>query len=68
MTPAQKKLVALGWSIAHTQPLHQSFHFERFISGRRVAAIILRAKTTAGAWRTLGKMVTAANPDGEPAP
>ena len=46
-----------GWRIAATQPLHQSFHFERFVGRRRVAAVILVDKSTARAWGALRRML-----------
>ena len=56
-TIAEKKLKADGWRIADTQPIHQSFHFERFIGKRRVAAVILVAKSTARAWGNLRRLL-----------
>lgn len=59
MTTAERKLSRDGWRIVQTQPLHQSFRFERFIGRRRVAAVILQAKSTARAWGQLGRMLKA---------
>lgn len=55
MTAAEKKLRPLGWRIAHTDPLRQKFHFERFAGRRRVAAVVLLAVTEPKAWRELKK-------------
>lgn len=57
MTIAERKLRADGWRIWQTNPLQQSFHFERFIGKRRVAAVILVAKSTARAWGDLRRML-----------
>lgn len=57
MTAAERKLKADGWRLVHTTPLVQSFHFERFDGRRRIAAIILVARSTARAWGTLRKIL-----------
>lgn len=57
MTAVEKKLSAAGWRLVQTTPVVQSFHFERFLGKRRVAAVILVAKTTARAWGNLGRML-----------
>ena len=58
MTAAEKSLAKVGWRLALTVPLHGSFHFERFVGKRRVAAVILFETTTPRAWRALKKMLT----------
>lgn len=63
MTRAEKKLRPMGWELAHTSPLHQSFHFERFVERRRVAAVMLQAKSTARAWTLLRKMLVEHAPE-----
>lgn len=51
----ETKFSKLGWAVSHTDPLTQLFHFDRFVGKRRVAGVILRAKTRAQAWRALKK-------------
>ena len=56
-TIAEKKLKADGWRLVQTTPIVQSFHFERFLGKRRVAAVILVAKSTARAWGNLRRLL-----------
>lgn len=53
MTRAEKKLRPLGWKVSHTDPLQQRFHFDRFLGKRRVAGVIVQAKTEPKAWKAL---------------
>lgn len=56
---AQVELGKLGWRLVLARPVFQSFHFERFVGRRRVAAIILIASSTPRAWAKLRKILKA---------
>jgi len=57
VSAAEKALGGIGWRVAHTDPLRQAFHFERWIGRRRVAGVLLYAKTRAKAWTMLRNML-----------
>jgi hypothetical protein len=63
LTAAEKKLRPLGWRVAHTDPLRQFFHFDRFLGRRRVAACVIYATTEPKAWRELKKMLVENAPE-----
>lgn len=46
-----------GWELAFTSPLTQSFRFERWLGKRRVAMVIVVARSTAKAWTMLKRVV-----------
>lgn len=53
MTSAEQTLRKLGWQLSHTSPLTQTYHFDRFMGRRRVAAVVIQAMTTSKAWLEL---------------